>query len=57
MITQFAVLFPAVAQPLNQAFLVDVLDAARADTGVEERPLVASLRPAYPTYVCKNKTE
>lgn len=50
--TQFAVLFAAVAHPLNQAFLVDVFDGSCANAREEKGPLGATFATAHSTDVC-----
>lgn len=45
---QLAVLLARVAHPLHQALLVDPLDAARADAGVEEGAVRDALRTTDP---------
>jgi hypothetical protein len=43
-----------VPEPLYEALLVDELDAACADAGVEQWLVRATLTPAHPAYVACN---
>lgn len=45
---KFAELFSRVLHPLRETLLMDVLDAARADAGKEERPI-------YENYECASE--
>ena len=51
MFAEFAVLLLGVPKPLQQTVLVDELDGAGADAGVEQRPLERGRAPAHPAYV------
>lgn len=51
MSAQLAVLLAGVAHPLDEALLVDPLDAARADARVEEGTVGQALRAAHPADV------
>lgn len=50
-LAQLAVLFLCMRQPLHQALLVDVLDAATAFARVEERFIGCALASTYPARV------
>lgn len=50
-LAQLAVFLLRVGQPLHQAFLVDIFDAAAALAGIEERLLGGALSPTYSTCI------
>ena len=51
MAAELAELLLGVPQPLEEAFLVDPLDGASADAGVEEGPLGSALAATHATNV------
>ena len=55
MIAEFAEFLFRISEPLKEAFLVDVLDGAGADAGVEQGPVGGPLAAANPTDVWNNE--
>ena len=52
MVAELAELFLGVAEPLEEALLVDELDGARADARVEQRALRRALAAANAANIC-----
>jgi hypothetical protein len=54
-IAKLAKLLLGISKPLKETFLVDVLDRAGADAGVEQGTIRTAFASTNPTNVCKQK--
>ena len=56
-IAEFAEFLFRISEPLEETFLVDVLDGAGADAGVEQGPVGGPLATAHPTNVWNQRVK